>query len=407
MMASSRTLSAKEAAELLGVSLPTVYAYVSRGLIHSQPAGDKSRTRRYLEDDVRRLIEHKDYRRDPAIAANHAMHWGLPVLESALTRIADDTLYYRGFDATQLARDHTAEEVAALLWTGDMTKTDTLFAGPARVEYHLDELRRLDADHFPLQRLQIALAMASAHDLAAYDLDTRFMGNIVQTGARIVKLMATVLAGVEEVAAPLGQILQRGWCPNVPQAACLLDAALILCADHELNASTFAARVVASAQAHLYLVVTAGLAAIQGFRHGGSAMLIERLFHEVDAPDRAQEAITGRLRRGECIPGFGHRLYPNGDPRGAMLLALANDTFPGTTAVRRANAIAQAVQEVAGKRATVEFGLVALTQALSLPDGSALSLYALGRSIGWIGHAVEQYQSGEIIRPRATYIGPG
>jgi citrate synthase len=406
MMASSRTLSAKEAAALLGVSLPTVYAYVSRGLIHSQPAGGKSRARRYLEEDVRRLLEHKDYRRDPTIAANHAMHWGPPVLESALTHIANNMLYYRGHDATQLAQDHTAEEVAALLWTGDIDKAKDLFAGAAPVECHLDGLRRIDADLSPLQRLQIALAVASARDLAAYDLDIRFMGNIVQTGARIVRLMATVLTGMDDATAPLGQILQRGWCPDIPQAARLLDAALILCADHELNASTFASRIVASAQAHLYLVVTAGLAAIQGFRHGGGTVLVERLFYEVDAPERAQEVIAGRLRRGECIPGFGHRLYPNGDPRGVMLLALANDTFPSSSAMQRANAIAEAVLEITGKRATVEFGLVALTQALSLPDGSALSLYALGRSVGWIGHAVEQYQNGEIIRPRATYIGP-
>jgi citrate synthase len=404
-MALSYTLSAKEAAAMLGVSLATLYAYVSRGLIRSQPVEAQSRTRRYLEDDVRKLIDQKEYRRDPGTVANHAMHWGLPVLESALTRITDNTLFYRGNDATRLAADRTAEEVASLLWTGDMANATALFAAPMPLRCYLDELRRLDTDLFPLQRLQIALALASSRDLAAYDLDTRFMGNIVQTGTRILKLMTAVLTGIDDGAAPMGQILQRGWCPDEPDAARLLDAALILCADHELNTSTFAARVVASAEAHLYLVVTAGLATIQGFKHGGGTVLVERVFHEVASPERSHAVIAGRLRRGECIPGFGHRLYPGGDPRGAALLAQVNAAFPAAPIVQRANAIAATVLQITGKKPSLEFGLVTLAQALALPDGTALALYALGRSIGWIGHAIEQYQSGDLIRPRATYIG--
>jgi citrate synthase len=406
-MALSRTLSAKEAAATLGVSQATLYAYVSRGLVRSQPMGGKSRARRYLEEDVRKLVSQKEYRRDPSIAASDAMHFGLPVLQSALTHIADGRLYYRGYDAACLATERTIEEIAALLWTGDMDDAAATFAASVPAQRYLDDLQRLDAALFPLQRLQIALALASADDLAAYDLDVRFMNTIIQTGARIERLMTAVLAGEDGPPDPIGRVLQHSWCPNAPQAEKLFNAALILCADHELNTTTFAARIVASAEAHLYLVVAAGLAAIQGFRHGGNTVLVERLFHEVGAPERAYDGIAGRLRRGECIPGFGHRLYPDGDPRGATLLALVSEMFPDAPAVQVASAIAEAVLKITGKKPSVEFGLVTLAQTLSLPDGSALSLFALGRAIGWIGHAIEQYRSGEIIRPRASYVGPG
>src|SRR5271157_1586878 len=158
-MALSRTIAAKEAAALLGVSLATIYSYVSRGLIRSQPAGNSSRTRWYLEEDVHRLLDQKAYRRDPAIISNHAMDFGLPVLESALTQIADGALRYRGHDAVALATARTAEEIAALLWTGESGNAAAIFAEHAPVRWYLDELRRLDTGLFPLQRGQIALAL--------------------------------------------------------------------------------------------------------------------------------------------------------------------------------------------------------------------------------------------------------
>ena len=112
-----------------------------------------------------------------------------------------------------------------------------------------------------------------------------------------------------------------------------------------------------------------------------------------------------RLRRGESVPGFGHQLYPDGDPRGAELIRLSEAARPGSAAVEVSAAASEVVLEVLGERPTVDFGLVTLARALGLPPGGALALFALGRTVGWIGHAIEQYADGNLIRPRARYVG--
>ncbi len=414
-MQQSRYLTAREVAETLGVSLATVYSYVSRGLIRSEATGENNRKRRYLAEDVEKLSERKMYRRDPAKIAEHAMHWGMPVLESALTSISETGLFYRGQDALQLATTATIEEVAALLWAGDRGNAATIFAAksaPALARPHqwLQTLDALDASLSPIQRAAIALTLSSVDDLAAYDLEN--VDSAIQVGARILRVMAVTLAGMETSAATwltkpgisLAEILQRNW--QLPaDTARLLDAMLILCADHELNTSTFAARVVASSGAHLYLAVSAGLAALQGIRHGGSTLLVEGLLREVGEPQHVRRVLAQRLQRGQAIPGFGHRLYPDGDPRGKLLLRLAAETYPDSLSVALAQRLAETMQEETGRQPTLELALVTLANALGLPEGSALSLFALGRTVGWIGHALEQYQSGQMIRPRATYAG--
>ncbi len=400
-MKSARFMTATEAAAALNVSIATIYAYVSRGLIRSEPGSTTSRARLYLAEDVQRLLDRKAYRHDPAKAANNAMRWGMPILESALTLITETGLYYRGHDVQQLATTCTLEEVAALLWTGEMSDARDIFATSPPFHAYLDALQQFNRDLSLLQKLQIVLAMASADDLAAYDA-----GNAAQTGARILKLLAAVLSGIAETEVPIVTILQQGWRLDNPQTASLLNAALILCADHELNASTFTARVVASTGANLYLVDTAGLAALQGYKHGGNTLLVEKLLREVDTPDAARRVIAERLRHGEYIPGFGHRLYPDGDPRSALLLQLIAQVFPDSPSMEMAKTTAEVVLEVIGKKPNIDFALVVLAQTLNLPSESALAIFALGRTVGWIAHAIEQYQRQELLRPRAHYVGP-
>jgi citrate synthase len=400
-MKTARYMTASEVAAALNVSIATVYAYVSRGLIRSEPGGTSSRARLYLTEDVQRLLDQKAYRRDPAKVANNAMRWGMPILESALTLITETGLYYRGRDVQQLATTCSLEQVAALLWTGEMDDARDIFVGSAIVQDNDYLLRQIDCDLSMLQKLQVALALASTRDLAAYDT-----GNAAHSGARILKLMASVLSGIAEAEAPIVTILQQGWHLDNSQAGKLLNAALILCADHELNASSFTARVVASTGANLYLVVTAGLAALQGYKHGGNTLLVEKLLSEVETPDAARKVIAERLRRGEYIPGFGHRLYPYGDPRCTLLLQLIALAFPNEPTLNLAKAIAEVVMEVTGKRPNIDFAMVVLAQTLDLPSESALALFALGRTVGWIAHAIEQYQGGELLRPRAHYVGP-
>jgi citrate synthase len=152
-------------------------------------------------------------------------------------------------------------------------------------------------------------------------------------------------------------------------------------------------------------VVMGGLAALQGAKHGGQTELVEAFLREVEASGDLRRAIAGRLKRGEGVPGFGHSLYPGGDPRGAELLRLVAEAHPKSPAVALSGAVAGEVLDLIGERPTMDFGLVTLSRAFELPPGGAIALFAIGRTVGWIGHAIEQYGSDSLIRPRARYVG--
>lgn len=406
-MSGTRYLTAREAAGELGVSLKTLYAYVSRGLIRSEAAGGKRRNRRYRAEDVRKLKERKEQRRDPTRATEGALDWGTPVMESAITLITEGRMYYRGRDAVILSEDHTLEQVAELIWTGNT----------AEGEYEqLPELFRVSSGIFPelpgidgrgagspTETFGMALQGAVEGDPAAYDLRRTA---VTRTGARILRLLVAVATDSEHSADDtVAQALRRRWVPEDAGAATLLDRALVLCADHELNVSSFTARCVASAGATPYAVVVAGLAALGGVRHGGNTERVEAFLVEAAAGGDVRGVVASRLRRGEVVPGFGHQLYPEGDPRGEALLAAVAAAYPDSETSMLAHEIVEAASLLIGERPNVDFALVVLARVLGLPPGGALTLFALGRTVGWIGHAIEQYETGRIIRPRARYVG--
>ena len=400
-MGEERYLSAGRAAEELGVGLATLYAYVSRGMVRSEAVEGKRRNRRYRAEDVRRLKERKRRRRDPDGVMEGALHWGTPVLESGITLIDGGRLYYRGRDVVALAEGSTIEGVAALIWTGDEAMAPALFppeiSGPSpRIRDVIDSVAGLT----PVEVFQVLLPVAAAEDPAAYDLRP---GAVARTGARILRLMTDVAAG--ESACGLAGTLQSGWSPEDQGAEELLGSALVYCVDHELPVSTFAARCVASSEATPYAVVLAGLAALEGVKHGGEIELVEAFLREVEDAGEARAVISGRLRRGERIPGFGHSLYPEGDPRGAGLLCLTAGAYSENNAVALSEAVTEEMLRLMDERPTVDFALATVARVLELPPGGAVALFALGRTVGWIGHAIEQYQSGTLIRPRARYVG--
>jgi citrate synthase len=402
-MKEARYLSAREAAGELGVSLATLYAYVSRGLIRSEATGGKKRDRRYRAEDIRRLKERKEQRRDPGKAAEGALSWGTPVMESGIALISDDKLYYRGRDVLDLAAGGTIEEVAALIWTKDPAAANRIFDAEAPVlSPRYGTVRGSVAGLTPVEAFQVLLPLAAVEDLAAYDLRP---AAVARTGARILRLMAAIAAKYETAVRAVAETLQRGWSPRDPEAAALLDSALVLCADHELNVSTFAARCVASSEATPYAVVIAGLSALRGVKHGGQTELVEAFLREAEASDDARKVIANRLKRGERVPGFGHSLYPGGDPRGAELLRLTAAVRPRSPAIALSATVAEEALDLVGERPTLDFGLVTLARALELPPGGAIALFAIGRTVGWIGHAIEQYGSDSLIRPRARYVG--
>ena len=250
-----------------------------------------------------------------------------------------------------------------------------------------------------VEAFQILLPLAEVDDLASHDLSAPA---VAQTGVRLLALMLLAVTG-SRLEQPISRCLQACWVPAMPQAEKMLNAALILCADHELNASSFSARCIASTGATPYGAVMGGIAALQGPRHGGGTVRCETFLRE--AAVNVRQAIINRLKLEDHLPGFGHRLYPTGDPRGRYLMDLVLTQLPDAPVSATLNELAGEIERSFGLHPTLDLGLVALSLALELPSGSALTLFALGRLAGWVGHIMEQYETGQMIRPRARYLG--
>jgi citrate synthase len=373
--------TAKQASQKLGVSLSTLYAYVSRGLIRSEPDTVKRR-RRYRAEDVEALLAKKSDKITSDGKLAQSLSWGDPVCDSHLTLIEDGEIYYRGQDLTTLLKESSFEDVVGLLWEGYEPADEMVLP-----DHFLRTLRALE----PINRFSLLLPWCSEKDPRAFDLRPEA---VRLTGSKILRALFASLGPVQQSDTLTGA-LAREWCPG---KSSFLDAALILCADHELNVSAFTARCAASAGASPYAVVQAGMAALSGFRHGANTYRVEALFREAEALG-AEGAVCSYLRRGLEVPGFGHRLYPDGDPRGRDLLALL-DPLP-----EEVLGLTRAADELLDGRPNVDFALVALARSLGLPAGAPLTLFALGRCAGWIAHALEQYATGKLIRPRARYVG--
>ena len=395
-------LTADDAAARLGISRASLYAYVSRGRVRSQKMAGGSRRRGYAREDIERLRRRAEGRRDPDAAAAHALHWGVPVLESAITLIDGSRFYYRGYDAVELARTRSVDEVASLIWTGRLDPGG-LRAARTRLRKAPPPLRMPQSGSF-VTRAQRALAAVSASDPAAFDLRPE---HVAAAGSRI---LATVVAAA--TAAPPGVrmsgsidvALGRAWKLDDRDIG-IVRAALILCADHELNVSSFTARCIASAGSSPYAVVIGGLAALEGPRHGGASARAEAMLESVRKSRDLAGAVRARLQRGEPIEGFGHPLYPDGDPRAKALFERLRAAYPRSPELAFVLAFERAASAAGRGHPNLDFALTAVSRVLRLPPGSPIVLFATGRTIGWIGHAIEQYATGQLIRPRAKYVG--
>jgi citrate synthase len=382
-------LTASEAAAFLGVAQATLYAYVSRGLVRSQQGAD-SRSRSYNRLDLEQLRARKRIRNRPQAEVAEALHWGAPLLDSSLTLITNESPYYRGSNALDLALNRSFWEVACWFWTGNW---EMRFVQQNRCQ----QKGRLD----PFQRQQNWLIEKSHSDPLGYALAMPFAGEI---GASIVRQFLAFLTGA---ARPLiddsAFELATCWCRQPQRAARILNAILVLSLDHEINVSSFTARVVASAGSNLYEIVNAAMCAFSGSRHGRASQKAEQFIADLEETRSASDLVHASLRSGEEIPGFGHPLYPGGDPRARLILRLLQDVYPAESA-RIKKKIAE-VERVLRKPANLDLAIGAASKVLALPAHSGFYLFALGRSVGWIAHAVEQHQSGTLIRPRARYVG--
>jgi citrate synthase len=392
-MTSDPWMSAAAAAGRLGITRATLYAYVSRGQIRSQATAGPSRARGYSREDVERLRQRAEGRRDPDRAAAHALQWGVPVLESAITLIDGSRFYYRGHDAVDLARTRPVAEVAALIWGGLPRNTRNGLPRNAR--------STRNASRLPfVARAQCALALAADDDPGAFDLRPE---RVVAAGPRILSIVVAAATGIAGDETP-DAALARAWKLD-GKAQAIVRAALILCADHELNVSSFTARCVASAGATPYAAVIAALSALSGVRHGGASARVEAMLASMRGARALRKAVGVRLQRGEPLEGFGHPLYPDGDPRAVALFDLMRASQARSAELRFLLDFVRVVEDVAHERPNVDFALASVARVLGLPAGSPLMLFASGRTIGWIGHAIEQYATGQLIRPRARYVG--
>jgi citrate synthase len=196
---------------------------------------------------------------------------------------------------------------------------------------------------------------------------------------------------------PIHRRLARAWgCDDA--GADLLRRALVLLADHELNASTFAVRVTASTRASLAACVITGLSALSGPLHGGMTRRVLALMREAER-EGLEAALAERLAAGTGVPGFGHPLYPDGDARATALLA--SFTLPPAYARMR-----EAAAALTGEEPNIDFALTAMAARLGLAEDVPFLIFAVARCTGWIAHALEQNETGRLIRPRARYTGP-
>jgi len=398
-------LSAQEAAAELGVSTATLYAYVSRGLVRSEPRPG-SRKRLYRAEDVRGLAARRDGDGAPAAgreAAAGALDFGAPLLDSAITLIDGERLLYRGRDAAVLSEAATLESVATLLWgaEGDPFAAVRPPAPPPGTP--AAEAAAL----MPLARAQALLPWAAAADAEAYNASPT---GRTRTAARVLGTVVGAIAGDggrggHGQSGPAHERLSRAW-RLPPQATGPLRAALVLCADHELNASTFAVRIAASTGATPYDAVSAGLATLAGPAHGGMTERAAALLDGLLAAEDPVAAFAALLRRGDALPGFGHPLYPAGDPRARALIRALAQAFPDRPEPFAFARLADAAERLAGRPPTLDAALAILARVAGFPEGGALGVFAAGRTAGWLAHAAEQQSRGGLIRPRARYVGP-
>ncbi len=397
-------LTSREASQRLGVKLTTLYAYTSRGLITSL-AGDDVRGRRYASEDVERLRARHSARSGHGPVAAGALRFGEPVLETRISDVVTEGPRYRGHLATELCQSGVSfERVAELLWTGTLPD-----AAPAQVAHLRCDTARL----WPLLKGRAAIPKMSlvlgalalndddrhgATDAAEFSRARALFHWLARAPATKPSSEPAQLSVAHSV---LGSLLRKA----TPAQLANVDRALVLCAEHELNASAFAARIAASAGADLYACLGVALNTLSGSAHGGMCDRVEALVASIGSKARAARTVNEWLARGEQVPGFGHPLYPAGDPRGALLIELARAHGARSDAAKTSFALLEAMRRGGHPAPTLDAGLVTLCHCLELPRGSAAILFALGRSAGWVAHTLEQRAGGYVLRPRARYIG--
>ncbi|MFG3246197.1 citrate synthase [Streptomyces sp. NPDC048187] len=400
-----RRLTTRETADLLGVKPETVYAYVSRGQLGSRRApGGRGST--FDADEVRALARRN--RRDGAAPGSAATGQELTV-RTRLTLIESDRYYYRGVDAVELAVRHTYEEVAEWLWTGQLRPGAAFSAPEPSVAVARRAVDALPEHSGPADRLRVAAIAAAVADPLRFDLSE---DAVLGTARVLIPSLVAALPPVPRDVDDRGPIAHRLWTrlsgdeADEPSLRAL-DTALGLLVDHDLAASTLAVRVAASARAHAYAAVSAGLGVIEGPLHGAAGGLAHRMLLEVLDLGSAAPVVAAELRASRRIPGLGHRLYPGEDPRARALFRLLEDIPQAAPALAAARDVQATAARHTPLHANVDLALAVLTASSGMAPTAAETIFAVARTAGWIAHALEEYGERPLrMRPSGLYCGP-
>ena len=405
---STTRISTAEAAARLGVRRETVYAYVSRGFLTSHLADD-GRSSLFDPDEVTSFRTRAGRKREPGDL--------LAPIVSSLTHIGDHTISVRGRDLCSEARAGTPfESFAAALWLDDPSASLDWSANPTvltqcatvqRAITPAEQPRSGAADDPPLfERLQLNLGVAAAADMLRDDLRRPAVASTAATA------IATMVDGLPlgGTAPATGARLSDRLLPRLAPGRSTtrwrhtLNAALVLLVDHDLAASTVAARVAASTRANPYAVIAAGLGALRGPLHGAASHDVVALLR--DAQQRgAATAIGDALRAGRGLTGWGQFLYPDGDPRATALFDLAADAASDRKTLAVIEDVGAIMADRLGRAPNIDFALAAFAVLANLRGDATSAIFAIARSAGWIGHALEEYDEAPLrFRPRSRYV---
>lgn len=387
---------ASEAARRLDVKVSTLYSYVSRGLLRSRhDAG--SRRSLFNAEEVQTLRRvHTRRTREQELA-----------FESAVTVLGTDRPIYRGLDAVQLANTHTFEQVAEHLWG----MGEAAVSPPWRARSDIAGAALAVQSQFPdeatlIDRIEIIVTLLAASDPLRSNTDP----DAVPFTAR--SMIAALIdhlpdaSGVGQHCDEPGSVAQRLWSRLTPAPSSMADlsvlnSAMVLLADHELAASTVAARVAASVRADPYSVVTAGLGVLRGPMHGGDIRRTEELLGNIVDVGSADRVLGAMLQRGQSVPGVGHLAYTGRDGRCDSLLETLHRTYPSSPFLQAAQAVRR---HIVGKPANVDLALAAFTGTAGMVPGAGEGIFAISRIAGWLAHAMEEYRFPTRLRPRAIYL---
>jgi citrate synthase len=361
-------LRSAEAARLLGVTKPTLYAYVSRGLVDRRTAVD-GRTSLYDREQLERLVARSRRRtvtERPSIDVR---------ISSAITHLDDDRLTYRGHDVAALATSSTFEQVAELLWSGTLPDDPIVWRADRAALTSCERVVEAAVD--PFARIALC-AIALIGDADDRDPDA--------AARRLLATVPSALGGSRT--GPIASRLARAWSRRPSgELVAAIDRALILLADHELATSTLAVRVAASVRSDPLSAVVAGLATVRGPLHGAASRAAADLLEEASATGAAA-TIRRRLAAREHLPGFGHTVYRHGDPRFEPLLDAVRELPDHAGRMADVESVVAEAGRVIGHLPNVDLGLGALIHVAELPR--VCPVFAVARIAGWIAHYTEE-----------------